>query len=118
MDAGLRIDSKAKIETNNLSFNNCCRLINCVAVDDREQTVFPVCTAYRDPQAVMDETDMTEPKEIGVVQGGLDPRDQLVVKERKEIWEILASRAPPGKKESKERKVKVELQEHLSFPRT
>lgn len=81
VDGGLRIDSKAKIETNNLSFNICYRPISCVAVDNREQTVFPVCTVYRDPQAAMDEMDATEPKETGVVQGGLDPRDQLVLKE-------------------------------------
>ena len=95
------------MKTNNLSFNICCRPFNCVAVDNREQTVFPVCTAYRDPQDVMDEKGAAEPEETGVFQGGLDLRDQLVSKERKEIREILEFRAPPVKKDSEGRKVRV-----------
>lgn len=98
-----------------LSFEICYRPINCVAVENREQTVFPVCMAYKDRQAVMDETGATEPKETGVVQGGLDLRDQLVSKERKEILEF---RAPRVKKDSEGRKGRVELQDHLSLPRT
>jgi len=94
------------------------RLINCVALDNREQTVFLVCTVYRDPQAVMDETDATEPKEIGVDQGGLDPGDQLGLKERKVIRVILELRASTVKKDSEGRKVRVELQDRHSFPRT
>ena len=106
------------MKTNNLSLLIFCRPINCVAVVNREQTVFPVCTAYRDTQAVMDETDATEPEESGVFQGGLDPRGQLVLKERRVIREILGLRAPKVKKDSEGRKVRVELQDHLSFPRT
>ena len=101
-----------------LSFDICCRPIICVAVENREQTVFPVCMAYREPQAAMDETGATEPKETGVVQGRLDLGDRLVSKERKELREILELRAKKIKKNSKGRKGRVELQDHLSFPRT
>ena len=74
--------------------------------------------AYREPQAAMDETGATEPKETGVVQGRLDLGDQLVSKEKKEIREILELRAPPVKKDSGGRKGRVELQDHLRLPRT
>jgi len=67
-------------------------------VDNRGQTVFPVCTAYRDPQDVMDEKGATEPEETGVFQGGLDLRDQLVSKERKEKREMLEFRARRSKR--------------------
>jgi len=50
--------------------------------------------------------------------GKTGPRDQLPQKERKEIRESLEPRAQPAKKDSEGRKVIVELQDHLSFPRT
>ena len=66
----------------------------------------------------MDEMGATEPEEMGVFQGELDLRGQLVPKERKEIREILEFRAPPVKKDNKGRKVILELQHHLSLSRT
>ena len=62
--------------------------------------------------------DVTEPKETRAARERLDPRDHLVHEERKEIRESLEPRAPPAKKDSEGRKVSVELQDHLSFPRT
>jgi len=59
-----------------------------------------------------------EPEETRVSRGGLDLRDQLVAKEKEEIREILEFRAPPVKKDSEGRKVRVEIQDHLSFART
>ena len=50
--------------------------------------------------------DVTEPKETWAARGRLDPRDHLVLKERKEI---LGSRVPPAIKESEGTKVTVEL---------
>ena len=68
--------------------------------------------AFREPQAAMDETGATEPKETWVVQGRLYLGDRLVSKERKEIREILEFRAPPVKKDSEGKKGRVELQDH------
>ena len=50
--------------------------------------------------------------------GRLGPRDKLVQKERKEIRESLEPRVPPAKKDSEGKKVRVEVQGRLSFPRT
>ena len=76
------------------------------------------CMVCRGPQAVMDEMDVTEPKETEEVQEGLDLGDQKVKKERKEKRENLVSRALLARKEREGRKVTVEFQEHLSFLRT
>jgi len=78
----------------------------------------PACMACRDPLGHLDVMDVTEPKETRVARERLGPRDQLAQKERKEIRESLEPRAPPAKKDSEGRKVRVELQDHLSFPRT
>ena len=62
--------------------------------------------------------DVTEPKEIRAARERLDPRDQLVQKERKEIRERLERRAPPAQKDSEGRRVTVELQDRLNFTHT
>ena len=78
----------------------------------------PVCMACRVPLGHLAVMDVTESKEIRAARERLDPRDQLVQKERKEIGESLGPRAPPAKKDSEGRKVRVELQDRLSFLRT
>ena len=79
---------------------------------------FPVCMVCPVPQGLLAVMDVTEPKETRATREGLCPRDQLVQKERKEIRERLEPRAPPAKKDSEGRKVRVELQDHLNFQRT
>ena len=78
----------------------------------------PVCMACRVPLEHLAVMDVTESKEIRAARERLGPRDQLVQKERKEIRESLEPRAPQAKKDSEGRKVRVELQDLLSFPRT
>jgi len=79
---------------------------------------FLVCMACRVPLGYLAVMDVTEPKENRADRGRLGPKDHLVQKERKEIRESLEPRAPPGKRDSEGRKVRVELQDRLSFPRT
>ena len=79
---------------------------------------FPVCMVCPVPQGHLAVMDVTEPKETRATRERLGPRDQLVRKERKEIRERLEPRAPPAKKDSEGRKVRVELQDRLSFLRT
>ena len=78
----------------------------------------PVCMACRVPLGHLAVMDVTEPKEIRAARAKLVPRDQLVQKKRKEIKEGLDTRAPPAKKDSEGRKVRVELQDRHSFLRT
>jgi len=77
--------------------------------------VFLACRVPLGHLAVMD---VTEPKDTRATRERLGPRDQLVHKERKEKRERLEPRASPAKKDSEGRKVRVELQGRLSFPRT
>jgi len=79
---------------------------------------FLVCMACRAPLGHLAVMDVTEPKETRAARGRLGPRDQLVQKERKEIRESLEPTAPPGKRDSEGRKVRVEFQNRLGFPRT
>ena len=62
----------------------------------------PVCRVPLGHLAVID---VTEPKEIRAARERLDPRDQLVQKERKEIRERVKRRVPPAKKDSEERRL-------------
>ena len=75
----------------------------------------PVCMACRVPLGHLAVMDVTEPKETKAARERLGPRDQLAEKERKEIRESLEPRVPPAKKDSEGRKVRVELQDRLSF---
>ena len=75
----------------------------------------PVCRVPLGHLAVID---VTEPKEIRAARERLDPRDQLVQKERKEIRERVKRRVPPAKKDSEERRVRVELQDRFNFALT
>jgi len=68
--------------------------------------------ACRVPLGHLAVMDVTEPKETRAARGGLGPREHPVRKERKEIKESLELR------DSEARKVRVELQDRLSFPRT
>jgi len=52
---------------------------------------------------------VTELKETWAARGRLDPRDPLVLKERKEQREKLESRVRPAKRDSKGTKATVEL---------
>ena len=90
----------------------------CVTVDNQGQMASPVWMACRVPLGRLAVMDVTEPKEIRATRERLGPRGQLVQKERKDIKESLEPRVPPAKKDSEERKVRVELQDRLSFPRT
>ena len=47
-------------------------------MDNREQMVFPVSMACRDPPGHLAVMDVTEPKETRAAQERLGPRDQLV----------------------------------------
>ena len=96
----------------------CPSVFHRVMAASQEQMVFPVCMACRDLLGHLAAMDVTELKETRAVQERLDPRDLLVIKERREQREFLVSRALSGKKESEERKGRVEIQERLSFPRT
>jgi len=69
----------------------------------------PVCLAFRVPLGHLAVMDVTEPKETRAARERLDPRDQLAQKEREEIRESLETRAPPARKDSEGRKVRVEL---------
>ena len=71
--------------------------------------------ASQDPLGQLVVMDVTEPKENRATGERLDPRDHLVLRDRKEK---LGSRVPPAKKEREGRKARVETQEWLSFPRT
>jgi len=93
-------------------------LFHCVTVDSQGQMASPVCMACLAPLGHLAVMDVTEPKETRAARERLDPRDQLVQKERKEIRESLEPRVPRAKKDSEERKVRLELQDHLSFSRT
>ena len=93
-------------------------LFHCVTVDNQGQMASPVCMACRVPLGHLAEMDVTEPKEIRAARERLGPRDQLVQKERKEIRGRLERRVPPAQKDSEGRRVRVELQDHLSFPLT
>jgi len=64
------------------------------------------CLVTMEHLAVMD---ATEPKETRAARERLGPRDQR---------ESLELRAPPAKKDSEERKARMELQDHLSSTRT
>ena len=81
----------------------------------RLQRMLLILSIFLGHLAVMDVRGL---KETRAVRERLDPRDQLVQKERKEQRENLVSRVPPAKKDREGRKVTVELQEHLSFTRT
>jgi len=87
-------------------------------VDYQEQMASPVCMACLVPLGHLAVTDVTEPKGTRAVQEGLGPRDQLAQKERKEIRESLEPRASLAKKVREGKKVRVELQDRLSFPLT
>jgi len=78
----------------------------------------PACMACRVPLGHLAVMDVTEPRATRAARERLGPRDQLAQKERKEIRESLEPRALPAKKDSEGRKVRVETQDHLSFPRT
>jgi len=78
----------------------------------------PVCLACRVPLGHLAVMDVREPKETRAARERLDPRDQLAQKERKDIRERLEPRAPPARKDSEGKKVRVQLQDRLSFPRT
>jgi len=78
----------------------------------------PACMACRVPLGHLAVMDVTESKETRAARERLDFRDQLAQKERKEIRESLEPRAPQGKRDSEGRKVRVEFQDRLSFPRT
>jgi len=68
--------------------------------------VHMACRVLREHLVVMD---VTEPKETWAARGRLDPRDHLVLKERKEQRENLGSSVPPAKRESKGTKARVIL---------
>ena len=87
-------------------------------MDNQGQMASLVCMVCRVPLGHLAVMDVTEPKGIKVALERLGLRDQLVQKERKEIREGLEPRAPPAKKDSEGRKVRVELQDLLSFSRT
>jgi len=78
----------------------------------------PVCMAYQVPLVHLAVMDVMGQKETRAARERLDPRDQQVQRERKEIRESLEPRAPPAKKGNQGIKVRLELQDHLSFPRT
>ena len=73
------------------------------------------CLVTMEHLAVMD---VTDPKENGAGREGRGFGDQRVQTERRERRESLELRAPPAKKDSEGRGVRVELQNHLNFPRT
>jgi len=77
--------------------------------DNPEQMAYLVYMVCRDLLGHLVVMDVTEPKETWEVQGRLDPRDHLVLKERKERKEDLGPRAPPAKRESEGTKARVEL---------
>jgi len=70
---------------------------------------FLVRMECRDLLGHLAEMDVTEPKETWAARGRLDPRDHLVLKERKERKETLGFRVPPAKRESEGTKARVEL---------
>jgi len=70
------------------------------------------CLVTMEHLAVMD---ATEPKETRAARERLGPRDHPVQTEQRESLEL---RAPPAKKDSEERKARMELQDHLSSTRT
>jgi len=80
-----------------------------VTEDNPVQMAYPVYMVCRDLLGHLVSMDVTEPKETWAVRGRLDPRDHLVLKERKEQKENLGSRVPPAKKESEGTKATVEL---------
>ena len=90
----------------------------CVTVDNQGQMASPVCMECRVPLGHLTVMGVTDSKEIRAAREKLGPRDQLVQKERKEIRESLEPMALLAKKDSEGRKVRVELQDRLSFPRT
>ena len=63
----------------------------------------------RDLLGLLAVMDVTEPRETWGGRGRLDPRDHLVLKERKERKEKLGPRAPPAKRKSEGTKARVEL---------
>ena len=77
--------------------------------DNPGQMDNPVCMACRDLLGHLAVMDVTEPKETWAARGKRDPRDRLVLKERKEQREKLGSRVPPAKKDSEGTKATVEL---------
>ena len=77
--------------------------------DNPGQMAYLVHMECRDLPGHLAVMDLTEPKETWAARGRLDPRDHLVLKERKEQKENLESRVPPGKKESEGTKARVEL---------
>ena len=77
--------------------------------DNPGQMGNPVCMACRDLPGHLAVMDVTEPKETWAARGRLDPRDHLVLKERKDRREKLGSGVPPAKKDSKGTKATVEL---------
>jgi len=79
--------------------------------------VSPVFMACRVPLGHLGVMDVTEPKETRAARERLGPKDHLVQKERKEIRESLDPKAPPAKRDSEGRKVKVEPQDRLRFLR-
>jgi len=98
--------------------NHVTTMSQCVTVDNQVQMASPVCMACRVPLGHLAVMDVTEPKETRAARAGLGPKDHPVRKERKEIKESLELRAPPAKRDSEGRKVRVALQDRLSFPPT
>jgi len=77
--------------------------------DNPGQMAYPVYMVCRGLLGHLVGMDVTEPKETWAARGRLDPRDHLVLKERKEQKENLGSKVPLAKKESEGTKARVEL---------
>ena len=77
--------------------------------DNPGQMAYPVYMVCQGLLGHLAGMDVTEPKETWAVRGRLVPRDHLVLKERKEQKENLASKVPLAKKESEGTKARVEL---------